>query len=195
MLPDHTLNTAFFINEDRSSIQCELTIDKGEQKGQVIDYYIEHNPDDADFKELMKHITMDQIHSNTFNYIRTTQQEIKRVAIEVAKNNGWILSDVSLKDDIGFKRQNENPEDTSSTETIEGIKEVKVIPKIEEILTSYIFNPELDNEFIFELKLKLFEMDFIKSNSNRELKKNLRVAKTVGQAIIAAINIWESRED
>ena len=65
----------------------------------------------------------------------------------------------------------------------------------EDVLTSYIFNPTLDSEFIFELKLKLFDMDFIKSNTNRELKKNLRISKTVGQAITAAVAIWESKEE
>lgn len=195
MLPGHTLNTAFFIDENRNSIQCELTIDEGKLKGQVIDYYVEHDPEDADFIELMKHITMDEIHNNTFKYIRATQQEIKRVAIEVAKNNGWILSDVNLEDDIGYKKQEEQPVDNPPTETVEVIKEVKVVPKIEDVLASYIFNPTLDREFIFELKLKLFDMDFIKSNTNRELKKNLRISKTVGQAITAAVAIWESKEE
>ena len=195
MLPGHTLNTAFFIDEGRNSIQCELTVDEGKLKGQVIDYYVEHDLEDADFIELMKHINMDKIHSNTFNYIRSTQNEIKRVAIEVAKNNGWILSDVNLEDDIGFKRQEEQPTDNPSTENAGVVKEVKVVPKIEDVLTSYIFNPTLDNEFIFELKLKLFDMDFIKSNTNRELKKNLRISKTVGQAITAAVAIWESKEE
>lgn len=195
MLPGHTLNTAFFCDEDRSSIQCELTIQEGELKGQVIDYYVEHDSEDHDFKELMKHITIDQIHENTFKYIRATQQDIKRIAIEVAKNNGWLLSDVNLEDDIGFKRQDEKPSDTPETQTVEVIKEVLVAPKIEEVLASYIFNPKIDSEFIFELKLKLFDMDFIKSNTNRELKKNLRTAKTVGQAITAAVAIWEFKEE
>ena len=69
-----------------------------------------------------------------------------------------------------------------------------IAPSLEEVLLTYVFNTNVNPEYIFNLKLKLFDMDFIKECKDRSLKKDLRVAKTVDEVVKAAINLFQYKE-
>jgi hypothetical protein len=56
------------------------------------------------------------------------------------------------------------------------------------------FNPEKHKEQLFLLKLQLFEQNFVKDCTDKELKKRLRKATTMLEAIKAAIEIHESNQ-
>ena len=193
-LEGYEVENAYFTDEGRTTIKVELKNLEPKDDGtfEGIDYFILNDPEDNQYQLLMEEVTLDQIHEATFKYIRSTQQDIKRVAIEVAKNNGWLLSDVALEDDVGFKRQSETPQVSESGEKIvEVIREVEIAPNISDVLINHVFNANTNSEYLFELKLKLFDQEFIKECNNRDLKKALRISKTVPEAVAAAIAIYQ----
>tara|TARA_A100001201_G_scaffold142048_2_gene139150 strand:+ start:615 stop:1208 length:594 start_codon:yes stop_codon:yes gene_type:complete len=194
LLEGYTIERAYFTNNQRDTICAQLISDEPDETGsrKVIDYHLDADENDTDYQMLMESYTLDQVHRDTFKDIRKNQNAIKRIAIEVAKKNGWILSDVALEDDAAYQRQDEMPDET--TKVVVETKEIKVTPSLTDVLNEHVFTDNASNEYLFELKLKLFEFDFIKNNTNRELKKNLRISKTVPQALKAAIELWENKE-
>lgn len=193
LLEGFSIDRAFFTNNQRDTICVKLMADTADEAGmfQVIDYHLDVDDNDTDYQELMKSYTIDQIHEDTFKNIRNDQNAIKRIAIEVAKKNGWILSDVALEDDIAYQKQDEEPDE--NVRVVVETQEVKVAATLPEVLNEFVFTDSPSTEYLFELKLKLFEMDFIKNNKDRELKKNLRISKTVPEALRAAIELWTTK--
>lgn len=299
MLPGYTVSKAYFYDHNRTTINCEL-IDL--ETDEIIQYTIPNDPDNSEYKKLIDSYSIDNIHAQTFKHIRNSQTELKRVAIEVAKRNGWLLSDVSVNDDIAEQEENreqlptdewisqkerefadrenqlkalqesvhaerkdvkqrrasleekqeqnkkEREEIAAKKEELESRREKVletqqqlaskqqqlaskdeklssqeqetktwqenlkfkerqltskeqevssqeyVAPSIEEVLLTYVFNTNVNPEYIFNLKLKLFDMDFIKTCKDRTLKKELRVAKTVDEVVKAAINLFQYEE-
>jgi|TARA_Y100000289_G_scaffold14978_1_gene14153 hypothetical protein len=193
LLEGFSIDRAFFTNNQRDTICVKLMADTADETGmfQVIDYHLDVDDNDTDYQELMKSYTIDQIHEDTFKNIRNDQNAIKRIAIEVAKKNGWILSDVALEDDMAYQKQDEAPDE--NVRVVVETQEIKVAATLPEVLNEFVFTDSPSTEYLFELKLKLFEMDFIKNNKNRELKKNLRISKTVPEALRAAIELWTTK--
>ena len=193
LIEGYTVDRAFFTNNERDTICAQLISDEPDENGdfKMIDYHLDADDNDTDYKMLMESYTLDQIHEDTFKNIRLEQNSIKRIAIEVAKKNGWILSDVALEDDVSYQRQDEEPD--GNTKVIVETKEIRVAASLPEVLSEHVFTDNPSTEYLFELKLKLFEMDFIKENTDRELKKNLRISKTVPDALKAAIELWETK--
>lgn len=299
MLPGYTLLKAYFYDQNRNTINCEL---QDLETDQIIQYTIPNDPDNVEYKQLLETYSIDDIHEQTFKHIRRSQTELKRVAIEVAKRNGWLLSDVAVEDDIAEQedyrnqlppdewmrqkerefadrkkqlealqqsvyadredikarrarleeKQKQNEKDreeiqqkkndlearkqkvfdsqqqlaskqqqlalkdqklsTQEQETRTWQENLKfkerqltskerdvtaqeyVAPSLEEVLLTYVFNTNVNPEYIFNLKLKLFDMDFIKACKDRSLKKDLRVAKTVDEVVKAAINLFQYEE-
>lgn len=299
MLPGYTLLKAYYYDQNRTTINCEL---QDLETDEIIQYTITNDPDNEEYKALLEIYSIDNLHEQTFKYIRQSQTEIKRIAIEVAKRNGWLLSDVTVEDDITEQEEYKNqipPDDyiarkerefadrekqlealqqsvsadrkdikarrarleekqkqnqkereeikakkaeiearnqkiiesqqqlvskqqqltlkdkklsTQELETRTWQENLKfkereltskeqdvsvqeyVAPSLEEVLLTYVFNTNVNPEFIFNLKLKLFDMDFIKKCKDRSLKKDLRVAKTVDEVVKAAINLFQYQE-
>ena len=193
LLEGYRIDRAYFTNNERDTICASLIANEPDENGKIrtTDYFLDADEKDTDYKILMETYTLDQIHENTFKKIREDQSQIKRIAIEVAKKNGWIISDVALKDDLAYQRRNEKPLDKKIVAAKE--KEIRVAVSLHEILGQHVFTDNPSAEYLFELKLKLFELDFINNNTNRELKKNLRISKTVPQALKAAIELWETK--
>ena len=299
MLPGYTLLKAYFYDQNRSMINCEL---QDLETDEIIQYTVPNDPDNAEYKRLLETYSIDDIHEQTFKHIRRSQTELKRVAIEVAKRNGWLLSEVAVEDDIAEQdeyrnqlpsdewirqkerefadrkkqlealqqsvyadredvkarrarleeKQKQNEKDreeiqqkkndlearkqkvfesqqqlaskqqqlalkdqklsTQEQETRTWQENLKfkerqltskerdvtaqeyIAPSLEEVLLTYVFNTNVNPEYIFNLKLKLFDMDFIKECKDRSLKKDLRVAKTVDEVVKAAINLFQYKE-
>ena len=53
-----------------------------------------------------------------------------------------------------------------------------------------IFNEKTSEDYIFETKLKVFEMDMVTKCKDRELKKELRVATDLPSVLKALIAIY-----
>ena len=193
LIEGYTVDRAFFTNDARDTICAQLMADEPDENGdfKMIDYYLDADDKDTDYQMLLQSYNLDQIHEDTFKNIRLEQNSIKRVAIEVAKKNGWILSDVALEDDVSYQRQDEVPD--GNTKVVVETKEIRVAASLPEVLSEHVFTDNPSTEYLFELKLKLFEMEFIRENTDRELKKNLRISKTVPDALKAAIELWETK--
>jgi len=193
LIEGYTVDRAFFTNNERDTICAQLISDEPDENGdfKMIDYHLDADDNDTDYQMLLQSYNLDQIHEDTFKNIRLEQNSIKRVAIEVAKKNGWILSDVALEDDVSYQRQDEVPD--GNTKVVVETKEIRVAASLPEVLNEHVFTDNPSTEYLFELKLKLFEMEFIRENTDRELKKNLRISKTVPDALKAAIELWETK--
>lgn len=124
--------------------------------------------DDAQWRELLNHITIDEIHENTALHIRQVQADMRGVLSLIAKKEGWVF-DIDQAFDSEF---------------------YKAIVKV----LTMEFDPEKHKEQLFLLKLQLFEQNFIKDNPNQDLKKKLRKAATIIEATKVAIEILESTQ-
>lgn len=120
---------------------------------------------DALWQQLLSHITIDEIHENTALYIRQFQAEMLDVVSQIAKREGWVYNI-----------------DLYHSEIYKAIVNVLSID----------FDAEKHKEQLFMLKLQLFEQDFVKNNTNKELKKKLRKAATILEAMKVAIEIRET---
>ena len=108
--------------------------------------------------------TLDDIHTNTFRWIKEDRIAYENLVMELAKDQGLICTS-GLADVRSYKTFLEllfKPFDESS-------------------------ESELNN--LFSIKLELFEMANIRQSTNAELKKELRRAQTPVDVIKAAIDI------
>ena len=152
--------TARFSNNDRTTVEATWE----DQSGDLIVTYHEAIEGDAAWENILTHISIDTLHENTYNYIKSTQEEYKKAVLDFAKRDGLIY-------DI---KENES--------------------SVYNLVVSKLFEPfdaEKNKEDLFLLKLQLFEQDAIKKSKNKEKKAELRKAKTIRQAIRVTIDILE----
>jgi hypothetical protein len=111
---------------------------------------------------------MDEIHENTWTYIKDSEQAFKDQVVEIAKERGWLI----------------NMDDGGTSD-------------FHKVIVDMIFEPydeEIHKEKLFFLKIQIFERDFIKESKDKEAKKKLRRAKTPIEALKVAIEIFESSQ-
>lgn len=188
VLEGHKVITAHFTNNDRTVLDVLLREDG---TGKIIPYPISASDNDVAFKELLKEMSLDELHEATFKYIRESQRDIKRIALNVAKRNGWITSDVNIDDDIGEKYSELKPGELDADE-----QEVQYVSKpLDEVLLSIVFNEEQSTDSLFQLKLKMFELEWVKDHPNRDVKRLIRKAQTTVELLKHTISLWETREE
>lgn len=188
IIEGYSVLTAVFTNNERTTIRATLKEDGSDK---IIDHYLTADTDviNHDFDELLKEMTIDEIHEATFKEIRFQQRELKRVALEVAKRNGWITSDVEVEDDIGEKYAHLKPEDATAGDIAAEVAAAQI--PADEVIIKTVFDFESNQDFLFQLKLKLFEQDWVKDCEDRELKRELRKAETIPAVMAQAAAIWE----
>jgi len=156
---------AYFRDDERRSI---LTYWKeNDASDEIIDIEISVD-DEQSYNELLHYTTIDQIHENTWNYIKESEEAFKETVVEIAKERGWLVN----MDDGGTSDFNK-------------------------ILVDIIFdefNEELHKEKLFFFKINIFEKDFVKECADKDLKKNLRRATTPLEAVRAAIEIFDASQ-
>ena len=155
----HKLLNAYFIDEERTLVEC-LWME--ELTNIVREETIEAKDGDAVWENLLKHIDIDTLHEMTYKRIRDLDEAYKDQVIAIAKERGliWEIDDI---------RSNANR---------------LVIPSI-----FGDFDKENDKEKLFLYKLKLFEVEAIKNSKDAQMKKKLRQAKTIIEAIQVGCNI------
>lgn len=136
--------------------------------GNQVSTYHEAIDGDAAWEEIKKNIDIDALHENTYNYIRDSQEAYKQQILSYAKQDGLIY-DIKDTDSSVYK---------------------VVVQKLFQP-----FDPEVNKEDLFLLKLQLFEQDAIKKNKDRKKKSELRKAKTIREALRVAIDIVEDTSD
>ena len=93
MIPEnHSLITAYFMNDDRNIVQTEW----GENGTEKIRSYIFHATEDNHWwNELLKYISIDEIQENTFTRIKTERAEFENLVMSIANSEG--LNATALK--------------------------------------------------------------------------------------------------
>ena len=157
-IPGYTFVDARFSNDQRTMVKSFWT-DGNETQEQTI----EAKDGDANWIDLLTHINIDQLHENTYAYIKATQRAFEQKAIQIAKDKGILkdYQDKSVVNDVMMEMLF-NKDETGETKNT-----------------------------LFVFKLKLFELDFVKNCKTRELKSSLRKAENIRQALKAAIDIFE----
>ena len=155
--------TARFTNNDRTTLEA---LWEDEERNQVATYH-EAVDGDAAWEEIKQNISIDAIHENTYNYIRSSQEIYKQQVLDFAKRDGLIYD---LKNSI----------DNSIYKIL-----------VEKLFLP--FDPVENKEDLFLIKLQLFEMEHIKQCPDRAKKTELRKAKTIIEAIRVGLEIAEGR--
>lgn len=160
----HDFLTAHFVNNERTVVEVFWVTPDGKETREE---YIEANDDDT-WKNLLKHVTIDELHENTYKHIREQNDLFEEQVIAIAKERGMIY-------DV----------DEVNTEIYKVIGSAIFAP----------FDPEKDKEKLFMFKLQLFEIESIKNSKDKELKALLRKSKNVIEATKIAIQIVEETSD
>jgi len=126
--------------------------------------YIEAKEGDPSWENLLTHIDIDKLHENTYEHIKESQKAFKETALKIAKDQGILtdFQDKGIVNDAIVKTLFEKEDDSSDSKNT-----------------------------LFVLKLKLFELEFVKNCKTRKLKSDLRRAENIIQAIKVAIEIFE----
>jgi len=156
----HEFLTAHFCNNERTTIEVYWAT---EDETRVT--YVEAKDGDPQYEEVLKHVSIDQLHENTYKHIREQNQLFEEQVIAIAKERGMIY-------DI----------DSINTDIYKAIGSAIFAP----------FDPEKDKEKLFMYKLQLFEVESIKNSKDKELKAQLRKAKNLLESTKIAIQIVEN---
>ena len=151
------ISTAHFTNNERTEIEAILFAEESTEDDVVlIPYNIEAKEGDADYEWLISKIDIDQVHENTFNKFRKENEQYKENIVAVGKEMGLIFDNNGVNSNLY------------------------------EALVDTLFEPFIEKDMkekLFVMKLKLFEVEAIKSSKNRELKAKLRKSKDFLSAI------------
>ncbi len=150
---------AIFIDEDRKTIEVLLDLPHTDTKA-LTPYYVEADENNSDYQDLLKLVTVDQLHENTYNTKREESEAFVELAKQFAKEGGLI-------------QQEEN------------LAKTKMYPTLVEA----IFNRDEDEDDLFALKLALFEVEKIRESKNTKLKTKLRKAKSKIEVLRFAFDI------
>ena len=159
-MENHTFVTARFTNNDRTTVIARWKSNTEKDKNGDPIYRNENmlaEENNILYKNVLKHISVDELHENTINWARAEREGYERIVENIAKNSGDFID---VNDDTKFAE-----------------KFMKVIDE------AYSFN----NEALFKFKLALFDSQKINDSKNRQLKSKLRKAKTYRETIEAAL--------
>ena len=161
----HRFINAHFIDNERKIVRAYWTT---EQANELIESIVEVNETDFQWNQLLEHITINQLHENTYKYIQDSQKLVKDQVVEIAKDNGWIY-------DI-------NTENTrAATKTL-----------LNNIFTE--FDPEEGKEDLFFLKLDVFDLDFVMKTKDRKAKAEIRKAETPAKVLELVCKMYHANQ-
>ena len=156
MITKENYITASFIDSERKNIEILLRDEKQEK---VISHIVEYDMKYPVCQELLKVITIDDLHENTYNKKKKEKAGFEAMVIRVAKKDGLIVDDNKVSD-ISFKH-----------------------------LVNVLFKDDENPDHLFALKLALFEVEKIRNSKDSESKKKLRQSKTKVEALQVAFDL------
>lgn len=162
MVENHRFITAYFTNNERTVVESLWSND---ELGTIRTFELTAEEDNPHWIELLKHITIDELHERTYKFIRERNRDYEEEIIRIAKERGLIY-------DIN-----------------------DIDSQLYEVLAKILFkeyNPKKDKEKLFMFKLQLFELDFVKQCTDNDLKRNLRKSENFIDAISVTIEIKNS---
>ena len=125
--------------------------------------HIEAKEDNYSWKDLLTRIDIDQLHELTYKHIKQQERAFAKQVIAIGKEQGII-------------------NDANSSVSSEFL--------LKTLFSKDINESESKND-LFVLKLKLFELEFVKNCKVRKLKSALRKAENSREVIKIAIEIFE----
>jgi hypothetical protein len=150
---------AHFGNNERTVVKAYYADDEGNQ----IPYVISAEDGNPQWKKVLEHITIDELHDATHEYIKQSQEDYKSEVMVIAKERGMLL-EFDEKNSDSYK-------------------------KLLDIIFTKDENETLAKENLFSFKLALFEFDAIKNSNDRETKAKIRKAVNTVDALESAIQI------
>lgn len=167
IIDDHKVHFAHFTNDNKDTVRIEmvepvLNAETDDDDVQLIEYTCEAKEGDPDFDALLRQITIDDLHEMTVNYIRQERDRFEQTVLQIAHENNII-------------------------QTLEPITS-NIWESLVEILFEE-FDVDKQKEQLFMLKLKLFELEPIKSSKDRAMKAKLRKATDFVDALKYALLI------
>ena len=85
-MKDHDLLTAHFTDNERTNI-CSLWVSN--ETSEIHEMHIECKDGDHHFEDLITHISLDDIHENTYKFMQQQSEELQNTVIDIAKKK-WL---------------------------------------------------------------------------------------------------------
>jgi len=150
-LEGYTVKSAYFTDNARTIVEVMWEHETEKDEVEVLVASIDKDgmsvSGGAAWNNLLKYISIEELHTNTSNYIRTQRLAFEKQIIAIGKKEG--LYESTKKSDM------------------------------HDLLIDCIENHNEDKEFLFKLKLKMFDMTIVKQSADRSLKAQLRKAQTL----------------
>lgn len=151
--------TAYFANNERTVAKAIYVNDEGNE----VPFVVSAEDGNPQWEKILEKLSLDQLHENTYKYIKQSEEDFKAQVMSIAKDRGMLI-DIDERNTDAQKR-----------------------------LLDIIFNPDEDEkqrkESLFTFKLALFEFEAIKNSGDRETKAEIRKAEDLIGALEAAIKI------
>ena len=151
--------SANFIDEDRKNIEVLLDLPHTDKKT-LTPHVIEADENSKDYKALLKLVTTDQLHEQTWNAKKEESDAFLAIAREVAK-------------------------DTNIFDEEEAFSKVNLFPTI----VDNIFTNMTNEDHLFALKLALFELQEIRESKDTKTKTALRKASNKIEVLKCAFDL------
>ena len=139
--------TAYFANNERTVAKAIYVNDEGNE----VPFVVSAEDGNPQWEKILEKLSLDQLHENTYKYIKQSEEDFKAQVMSIAKDRGMLI-DIDERNTDAQKR-----------------------------LLDIIFNPDEDEkqrkESLFTFKLALFEFEAIKNSGDRETKAEIRKAE------------------
>jgi len=154
MITKDNFLTASFIDTERKNIEILLK-DGDKVKSHIVEYDMKYPV----CQELLKIISLDDLHEFTYNKKKKEKEDFDQMVIRLAKKNNMIVDDSKVNDN-SFRN-----------------------------VVNALFKEDENPDHLFALKLALFEVEKIRNSKDDENKKKLRQSKTKIEALQVAFDL------
>ena len=154
MITKDNFLTASFIDTERKNIEILLK-DGDKVKSHIVEYDMKYPV----CQELLKIISLDDLHEFTYNKKKEEKENFDQMVIRLAKKNNMIVDDSKVNDN-SFRN-----------------------------VVNTLFKEDENPDHLFALKLALFEVEKIRNSKDDENKKKLRQSKTKIEALQVAFDL------
>ena len=161
--------TAYFANNERTVAKAIYVNDEGNE----IPFIVSAEKGNPQWEKILEKVSIDQLHENTYKYIKQSEENYKAQVMSIAKERGMLL-------DI-------DAANTDSMKALLGI--IFEEPKFEKSS-----DERKHKEKLFALKLALFEFDSIRESKNRDLKTQLRKAENMIDAMFIGLQLAKQED-
>lgn len=164
----HKFIKAMFSNDEKNIVESYWQNENDEVR---VEFCPAEDGDEV-YEMIKKHIDIETLHDETYEHIKEQDRVYREAILSLAKEEGYVWDIDQIHEKTKF-------------EQLAKISIKTIFDKLSE---------SQEKERLFIYKLELFEQDKIKSSSDRELKKQLRQAKTIIAATKIACEFYESTD-